>query len=187
MQRVLSLYPRLMATHPVKVQILTTATIMLAGDLSAQIFIEKAERIDVARAARFFAIGILFVGPVVRTWYTLLETMLGTGGAGVAVVKMLLDQLLFSPVYTASFLVCLGVFQRRSWGNIARTVRNDFLPVLTVSYMIWPMAQVVNFNFVPLNYRMLFANSVGLFWSIYLAWRENAIPTPSVSAHAVPA
>lgn len=34
---------------------------------------------------------------------------------------------------------------------------------------VWTVAQVVNFQVVPLEYRVLFGNMVALWWNIYLS------------------
>lgn len=43
----------------------------------------------------------------------------------------------------------------------------DFTRVLLAGATIWPPAQMVNFFFVPLPYRVLFMNMVGFGWSTY--------------------
>jgi hypothetical protein len=34
---------------------------------------------------------------------------------------------------------------------------------------VWTVAQAVNFQLVPLDYRVLFGNVVALWWNIYLS------------------
>lgn len=34
---------------------------------------------------------------------------------------------------------------------------------------VWTVAQAVNFQVVPLEYRVLFGNMVALWWNIYLS------------------
>lgn len=177
MSRALSIYATLMRTHPAKTQILTTGTLMLTGDVIAQKAIEKCKSVDVTRAGRFFVIGVGLVGPVIRKWYMVLERIVGPGGTSVAVKKVLFDQLLFSPAFIPCFLVCLGFLQQRQWADIQQTVRRDYVPILVTSYMIWPAAQIINFRFVPLQYRVPFASAVALVWNTYLAWKANRIPT----------
>lgn len=39
--------------------------------------------------------------------------------------------------------------------------------------MIWPIANIINFYYVPLHLRLLFGNAVGLGWNVlasYLAF-----------------
>uniref|UniRef100_A0A1E1WXI2 Mitochondrial inner membrane protein Mpv17 n=1 Tax=Amblyomma aureolatum TaxID=187763 RepID=A0A1E1WXI2_9ACAR len=174
MRQAWGLYARVMRAHPVKTQLITTATVMLSGDLIAQKVLERRATIDVPRAARFFIMGIGFVGPVLRVWYLTLERVVGVGGGRAVVIKkVLLDQGVFTPMFIPSFLVTLGTLQRRSWEDIKRTVRTDYLPILKANYMLWPAAQLINFRFVPLSYRVPFASCVALVWNTYLAWKAN--------------
>lgn len=163
-----------MRDHPAKTQFTTTATVMLSGDLIAQKMLERRPDIDVPRAARFFIMGIGFVGPALRVWYIALERIVGSGsGRAMVVKKVFLDQAVFTPVFLPSFLVTLGALQGRSWGSIKDTVRADFLPILKANYMLWPAAQLINFRFVPLSYRVPFVSCVALVWNTYLAWKAN--------------
>lgn len=51
--------------------------------------------------------------------------------------------------------------------------------VLVHFIQVWPVAQAVNFTFVPMDHRLLFANVVALCWNTYLAWRsEKRVPPP---------
>jgi hypothetical protein len=34
---------------------------------------------------------------------------------------------------------------------------------------VWTPAQIINFKYVPLNFRVLFASAVALGWNAYLA------------------
>lgn len=174
MRQLWSAYARVMRNHPVKTQLITTGTVMLSGDLIAQTVLERRSTIDVPRAARFFVMGIAFVGPILRVWYITLERIVGsTGGGAMVVKKVLLDQGVFTPVFIPSFLTTLGALQGRSWEGIKDMVRMDYLPILKANYMLWPAAQLINFRFVPLAYRVPFASCVALVWNTYLAWKAN--------------
>ncbi|KAL1417995.1 hypothetical protein MTO96_005982 [Rhipicephalus appendiculatus] len=153
---------------------MTTATVMLSGDLIAQKVLERRSDVDVVRTTRFFVMGVGFVGPVVRMWYLTLERVVGSGiGGRLVVKKMLLDQALFTPVFIVGFRVVLGALQRRSWDDIEQSLRANYLQILKTSYMLWPAAQLINFRFVPLSYRQTFGGCVALVWSTYLAWKAN--------------
>jgi pimeloyl-ACP methyl ester carboxylesterase len=51
--------------------------------------------------------------------------------------------------------------------TIWKKTKTDFTRVLFAGATIWPPAQVINFFFVPLPYRVLFMNMVGFGWSTY--------------------
>lgn len=44
-----------------------------------------------------------------------------------------------------------------------------FVSLLTASRKVWTPAQIINFTYVPLNFRVLFASFVALGWNAYLA------------------
>ena len=50
------------------------------------------------------------------------------------------------------------------------------------AWRVWPLAALINFAFVPLNFRVLFINVVALCWSTFLllqARLTNPGPAPS--------
>jgi hypothetical protein len=42
------------------------------------------------------------------------------------------------------------------------------VPVILMQYRLFPIANLINFAFVPEPLRVLFSNTVSLFWNIYL-------------------
>lgn len=44
-----------------------------------------------------------------------------------------------------------------------------FVPTLINNYKLWPAVQLLNFHFIPLNYRTLVVNCVALGWNTYLS------------------
>ena len=50
-----------------------------------------------------------------------------------------------------------------------RATSKKFLPVLKANWRFWTLPQFINVNFVPAEFRVLFANSVALLWNVYLA------------------
>lgn len=39
--------------------------------------------------------------------------------------------------------------------------------------MIWPIATSINLWFMPVQYQVLFANFIGLFWNVVLSYIAN--------------
>uniref|UniRef100_A0A8C5L027 Peroxisomal membrane protein 2 n=1 Tax=Jaculus jaculus TaxID=51337 RepID=A0A8C5L027_JACJA len=48
-------------------------------------------------------------------------------------------------------------------------MRSGFWPALQMNWQMWTPLQFININYVPLQFRVLFANLVALFWYAYLA------------------
>ncbi|EEC13530.1 conserved hypothetical protein [Ixodes scapularis] len=175
MRPVISFYTRLLQSHPIKTQIVTAGTIMLTGDVIAQKLIERRKGIDVHRAAGFFFLGLCYYGPFLVAWYVALDRWLVLGsGTSAAIKKVILDQLLCSPVYLLGFMGLKGVFEGHQWSQIKEDVKTRYANVLATSYVIWPAAMAINFRFVPLKYRVVFSSSVALVWGTCLSYKLNA-------------
>lgn len=39
--------------------------------------------------------------------------------------------------------------------------------------MLWPMAQFINFTFVPLQYQVIYVQCIALLWNSYLSMMLN--------------
>lgn len=64
-------------------------------------------------------------------------------------------------------LCCL--FQPLGSADVPRALRSRTWPTLLAHWKIWTLPQIINVNFVPVQFRVLFANFVAFFWNIYLA------------------
>lgn len=62
-------------------------------------------------------------------------------------------QLFFSPQINLIALPVLGMMNQQSMEEIKRSIRENYVEIMIANYKIWPMAQMVNFYYVPLNYR----------------------------------
>ncbi|XP_003737363.1 protein Mpv17 isoform X2 [Galendromus occidentalis] len=166
-------YHRANTSSPKTTQIVTTATLMAAGDVIAQKAIEEKDSIDFKRTARFFFIGLIYVGPVLSTWYYRLDRLLPKEAKYRAMKMMAIDQGIFAPIFLPGFLAVAGAVHLQKSDEIIETIKHDAVTVILSNWMLWPAAQVINFNFVPLPYRILFASGIALFWNIYLSWMSN--------------
>jgi hypothetical protein len=61
-------YTRQLTENPIITKALTSAVIVLAGDLGCQLVIE-GNGLDIARLARMFFLGGALVAPVLHVWY----------------------------------------------------------------------------------------------------------------------
>ena len=41
---------------------------------------------------------------------------------------------------------------------------------MLTNWKVWPIATMINLQFVPMQFRVLFANFIGLFWNMYLSY-----------------
>ncbi|KAI5119930.1 hypothetical protein M0805_000895 [Coniferiporia weirii] len=95
------------------------------------------------------------------------------GASGLAVAKRVAaDQLLMAPFGLALFLGSMGVMEADR-GHTKAHVRHKFTDLygsaLSANWRVWPLAQVVNFRYMPLAYRVPFQATCGIFWNLYLS------------------
>ncbi|XP_002409071.4 protein Mpv17 [Ixodes scapularis] len=174
MPAILAAYDHAMDTHPAIAQVLSNALMLLVGDVLTQTLIERRRPLNLKRAAVAFTVGAAYCGPVLRMWYQALDWMSpSTDVSGVA-LNVVLTELVFAPIFLLGVFVVFGVLEWRSWGAIGGTIRAKYLGTLAVNLVFWPATQVVNFRFVPLNYRLLFADFMGLLWGSFVSWRANS-------------
>ena len=109
-------------------------------------------------------------------WYVALDRMVfpkEPKASGTIVTKMLLDQLIWSPINTCIFFASLAAMEG-NMASIPGILDEKLVPTVLAGYMLWPLAHLINFKFVPSRNRLLYINVVNLFWSIYLARSANA-------------
>lgn len=63
----------------------------------------------------------------------------------------------------------MGIMEGRDAAHIRRKYSDMFRPALITNWQVWPLAQVINFRFMPLAYRVPFQSSCGVFWTLYLS------------------
>ncbi|XP_064267465.1 protein Mpv17 isoform X3 [Passer domesticus] len=85
---------RLLARRPGAKQALTAGALMGAGDVIAQQLVEQRglHGHHCPRTLKMMAIGFCFVGPVVGSWYRILDWLIPGNTKVVAVKKVILDQ-----------------------------------------------------------------------------------------------
>jgi len=148
---------------------------MASGDMISQLVIEKTDKYNYERTVRFGCMGFFFLGPVLYKWYGVMERISFQSPAATALSRMAVDQLTLAPTFLYLFFWINGGLQRAPATIIQENIRRDYKDVLVANYQLWPMTQTINFWIVPLAHRVLFAQSVALFWNTYLAWKINRV------------
>lgn len=189
-------YQQSFEAHPYYTLAFTNGALNALGDVVAQVTqraIQPMEqrdddrlRFDFIRTARFFAFG-MGMGPIIGRWNFFLERhfplrapMFGGKQGKVSLwalgKRVAADQLLMAPVGLALFLGSMGIMEGRDKRHIREKFQDLYRPLITANWGVWPAAQLVNFRFMPLPYRVPFQSSCGVFWTLYLSLvnsREN--------------
>ncbi|CAN0826288.1 Protein sym-1 [Linum grandiflorum] len=155
-----------LALHPVKTQMLSSGLIWGAGDIAAQsinnytaekpLVFQRYEGLDrFMRSQLFQPNSLRFVG-----------------------VKVAIDGFLFGPLDLLLFFTYMGIVAGKSVPQIREEVRRDFLPAFMMEGGVWPIVQVINFRFVPVQYQLLYVNLFCFLDSCFLSWLEQQHDAP---------
>lgn len=84
--------------------------------------------------------------------------------------KITINQCLFTPLFNTYFFgmqsFLAGDNLPEVWDRIKRTVPTSIVNSLKV----WPAVSAINFTFIPIEYRSVFAGAIAVGWQAYLSW-----------------
>ncbi|XP_032166783.1 peroxisomal membrane protein 2 [Mustela erminea] len=174
-QRALAQYLRLLRLYPVLTKAATSGILSALGNFLAQMIEKKREKencsqkLDVSGPLRYAVYGFFFTGPLSHFFYLFMEHWIPSEVPLAGVKRLLLDRLLFAPAFLLLFFLIMSFLEGKDAAAVAVQIRRRFWPALRMNWQVWTPAQFVNINYVPLQFRVLFANLVSLFWYMYLA------------------
>jgi len=130
---------------------------------------------DIERTTRFFCFG-LAMSPIMGRWNIFLERrfpsrrmQMGKLSIKSLSKRVAADQLIMAPIGLGIFIGAMGLLEGRSPQQIQERFQDMYGSLLLANWKVWPMAQLVNFRYMPLPYRVPFAQTVGVFWTLYLS------------------
>lgn len=174
-------YCAVVRDNPLAAKSVVAGFLFLTSDVICQSFF-GVDEYDFWRTARFTLVGTGFT-PSLHIWYA----YLGRRFAGTSLLptlqRLALDQLVFAPLFIPAFFSANLVLQGRPELIMAK-IRNDWVPTVIANYAVWVPAQFINFRFVPQIHQVLFSNSVGFFWNIYMSaitYKEETVNVAKVS------
>ncbi|CAG0913668.1 unnamed protein product [Notodromas monacha] len=121
---------------------------------------------DVRQSGHMGAAGAS-VGWCCHHWYNYLDNVLPGRSSRILIKKILVDQVIFSPIIILVFFVTVGVLERETFASITSEFVEKGKKLYTAEWFIWPPAQFVNFYFVPTRFRVLYDNTISLGFDIY--------------------
>ncbi|RLN20223.1 hypothetical protein BBI17_001992 [Phytophthora kernoviae] len=125
--------------------------------------------------------GVLFA-PIAHTWVNFIERTVGSSGKVVVVKKMLLDMFVLAPSINTLFFTSTQMMVGKSPSQGFDFAMERLPQTLKANYMIWPPANIVNYSFVPLQYRILFINCVNIVWTTVLSTISSRPTAPALEA-----
>ncbi|KAI4319649.1 hypothetical protein MLD38_033226 [Melastoma candidum] len=173
----LSWYLFILEKYPVITKAVTSALLNFLGDFICQLVIDRASSFDLKRSFMFTFLGMVLVGPTLHFWYQNLSRLITVPGASGALMRLIVDQFIFSPIFIGVFLSALVTLEGRP-SEVLLKLRQEWFPAVLANWKLWIPFQFLNFRFVPQQFQVLTANVIALVWNVILSFlaHKQVIP-----------
>ncbi|XP_043924602.1 peroxisomal membrane protein 2 [Protopterus annectens] len=178
-QRLLIQYLMLLKAYPILTKSITSSVLSALGNILAQLLENRKKDPNsstvfrLSGPARFAVFGLLFTGPVSHYFYLYLEQLVPATVPFSFVKKLLVDRLLFAPAFLLLFFLIMNILEGKNVNVFLHKMKSSYWSALKMNWKVWTPLQFINLNYVPIQFRVLFANLVSLFWYAYLASARN--------------
>ena len=180
MNRFTSWYLHKLEQRPILTKSISSMFLVGAGDAITQTFVHPQSTYDYVRTAKMASYGLIMIGPTLHLWYKVLDRYVARKYPANyvqtkrektmnAIRQMVVDQTLFAPLALVQFLGYMGLIEGKPIQSIVDKLKVDMMPTLVANWYLWPAVQMINFALIPLQYRVLFVNSVSIVWNAYLS------------------
>ncbi|XP_039499319.1 mpv17-like protein 2 [Drosophila santomea] len=143
-------------------------TLSCVGDILEQhleIYCGEIERFESTRTAHMAISGVT-VGVICHYWYKMLDKRMPGRSMRVVAKKIVLDQLICSPIYISAFFVTLGLLERKTKHEVWEEIKEKAWKLYAAEWTVWPVAQFVNFYWIPTHYRIFYDNIISLGYDV---------------------
>ena len=164
---VLDSYQKALDDKPIFTKACTSGVGFAVSDVLTQLFIEKMD-FDLKRLVKMASFGFLLHGTTGHFFYKFLDGKL-TGTAPLTVAaKVAIDQTCWAPVFMVMFFSYMMVFEGTP-DLIEAKIRQDVFTAVKGSWMTWIPAHTINFAFVPSDMRLLYINTIQIFFNMFMS------------------
>lgn len=160
MKKIFNSYNSLLLTHPFPTKMITSGFLFGLGDAICQFSIEKCSFKDysISRTLKNSFVGAVFAAPYLHVWYNFLSKMspklypVGTKNQEFKTVftNVFLDQTFFAFSFLSGYFLMINFLEYGNFEKGFQTIREKGKESIIMNWKIWPLAQTINFYFVPL-------------------------------------
>ncbi|KAL4504130.1 hypothetical protein ABPG72_020968 [Tetrahymena utriculariae] len=175
-------YNDLLTKYPLTTKCVTSGFMFGLGDAICQLVFEENKAYNFRRTANIAFVGSVFAAPALHKWYGFLPGFCERnifykypkmGQISKTLIPMAFDQTVFAFSFTCYFFMVVNYVEYQSIEKGITSIKEKSFETMIANWKLWPAAQMINFSVVPIPYRVLFANFVGLIWNIYLSWIQH--------------
>ncbi|KAF7717697.1 Uncharacterized protein PECH_002922 [Penicillium ucsense] len=92
-----------------------------------------------------------------------------TLNVGNTITKVVIDQTIGGTWNTVLFLFTMGLLRGQHYDDVLGQIREEFWPIMTAGFKLWPFVSILNFTVVPVEQRLLVGSLFGVVWAVYLS------------------
>ncbi|KAG2492727.1 hypothetical protein HYH03_008893 [Edaphochlamys debaryana] len=165
-----SKYTQELHRRPLKTKCITAACVAAFSDLVAQAITSGGLPKNWRRTLAVACFGFLYTGPSAHFWQTLMEWLFaGRKDFQSVLLKVFVDQMTYGPFCNILFMsFATLVLEGRPVAVLQQKIARDYPGVQLYGWRLWPLAALINYRFVPLQFRVLFINVVSFIWTTFL-------------------
>ncbi|XP_022138396.1 peroxisomal membrane protein PMP22 [Momordica charantia] len=162
--------------HPLRTKAITAGVLAGCSDAVAQ-KISGVKKLQLRRLLLLVLYGFAYSGPFGHFLHKLMDKIFkGKKGNTTVAKKVLLEQLTSSPWNNILFMIYYGlVVEGRSWSLVKNKVRKDYPTIQLAAWRFWPMVGWVNYQYMPMQFRVIFHSFVGSCWAIFLNLKARTV------------
>jgi hypothetical protein len=132
----------------------------------------QLQHLDYKRLGIFTSLGVFYIAPCLHFWYGFLMRAVTGLTIRATATRVFFDQSCFAPTFLAG-LFSLGLILEGKSDQIKDKLMNELPPTVMMNWTVWIPSMMIMFRFCPAHLQVLFSNSIGFFWNIYLTWAMN--------------
>lgn len=162
--------------HPLRTKAITAGVLAGISDSVAQ-KLSGIQRLQLKRLLLKVLFGFAYGGPFGHFLHKLMDAIFkGKKDKKTIAKKVLLEQLTSSPWNNILFLIYYGlVVEGRPWSQVKQKVKKDYPSVQLTAWTFWPIVGWVNYQYMPLQFRVVFHSFVACCWGIFLNLRARSM------------
>ncbi|XP_065359882.1 mpv17-like protein 2 [Calliphora vicina] len=157
--------------------IVGSGVLMVFGDVIAQEIeyrrgIPNSKRYDWQRMGRMFIVGAL-QGPLHHYVYNWMDKVMPVANFKNVMKKILIDELLMSPACIFIFFYSACFLERKTFKETNDELKEKFLFIYMIDWLLWPGAQYINFRYLETKYRVTFVNVCTALYNIFMSYVKH--------------
>ena len=163
--------------HPLLVSLVGNTIKTASADIITQKYLENKKELDLQRLSVFTSFGLVYLGGWQHFLFNKLfvrceniMTLAKYKPISKSVILTFLDLGVHTPLmYYPSFYMIKGYLEKQTVNNVIETYNENIKTDLITMWRLWFPAQIINFTFIPIHFRMPFITSVSFGWTIILS------------------